>query len=163
MPKRIIGNVETAAMRYGVENFANIPADILEIPVYLNPRLRTTLGRAVVNRRTGERWIELHPSVAADPEQGRLTLAHEIAHQWAGIDAGHGMLWKVRARQLGHTGQRTATAEAADRIGIRRAAPRARKLVAVCGKCGAELRRAKRLQRNAIYTHPGCGGVFRKV
>jgi len=162
MAKRPIGTVESNAIRFGVENFANIPADILEIPVYVNPRLQTTLGRAHHNRRTGERWIEINRAVFADPDRMRLTLAHEIAHHCAGLAAGHGMLWQAYARSLGHSGERTVTAEAAERIGIRRTT-RPRKVVAVCTKCGAEVRRAKRLNRNATYTHPGCGGVFRKV
>lgn len=163
MSKRPIGTVESNCIRFCVENFANIPEDILAIPVYVNTRLRTTLGMACSNRNTGERWIEVHKCVFADPDQMRDTLAHEIAHHWAGIPSGHNWVWKAHARALGHSGNRCATAQAAQSIGITRPPKRPLKIVAECERCDYVIERRRRLPNSKQYTHRGCGGRIKTV
>lgn len=155
-----IGTIIEAAERFGVPT-ENIPERFHAVPVYRNGRLRTSFGRMVRKRNrfdgTEAIHIEIHKCVFVDPQQMRDTLAHEIAHVIAGIDAGHGPAWKRAARSLGHSGERCATAHAAQAVGIERQRKR-RKVVAFCDRCGHEVIRAKRLPRNKAYSHPGCGG-----
>jgi hypothetical protein len=157
-----IGTIFTACERFGVPT-ETIPSEFHDIPVYRNPRLRTALGKARFISITGERWIEIHKCVFANPEQMRKTLAHEVAHVIAGHAAGHNWAWKAVARGLGHSGERCATVETAERIGITRAPQRGLRVVAACERCGFEIKRRKRLSRNRTYTHPRCGGNVRSL
>lgn len=157
MALKKIGTIIDAALANGIPvDF--IPPDIQTAPVYVNPRLRVCLGKAVAHAIKG-RWIELNPKVHADPEQLRETLAHEIAHHIAGIRSGHDWKWQAIARALGSDGKRCLRAEAAQRIGIVRDG----RVVGRCERCGFEVRRRKPLAENALYTHRGCGGRFERV
>ena len=143
-----------------------LTADVLDAPVRVNPRLRTSLGRARWKRgKTGELVIaiELHPSLAADAEQYRDTVTHEVAHLAAGRGAGHGPVWRAWHRKLGGSARRTATVAEAAALGIERKRRKrsARRVVATCERCGFELVRARALAARRTYTHIGCGGTFR--
>lgn len=48
-------------------------------------------------------WVEVLPM-----DTLRNTILHEIAHAMAGVQAGHGPLWKAMARAIGCTGERCA-------------------------------------------------------
>lgn len=156
-----VGTILTTAVRFGVPT-ENIPREFHNVPVFRNPRLRTTLGKAIRDRRTGAHSIQIHKCVFADPQQMRSTLAHEIAHVIAGIGEGHGPSWKRIAQLLGNSGDRCVTAEAAQSIGIVRS-KRPTRPVAECGKCGFVIERTKALPRGRIYSHRRCGGRFEVI
>ena len=161
-----IGTIIEACERFGVPT-ENIPEAFHSVLVFRNTRLRTSLGRMVHKRNpaTGEAapWIEIHPRVLADPGQMRDTLAHEVAHVIAGIDAGHGPEWRRWARVLGHTGERCATQVAAERVGIERAPRRPMRPVAKCSRCDYTVHRRRALPRTKVYEHRGCGGRIEAI
>ena len=154
-----IGTIHETAVKYHIPT-EHIPTELLGVPGYVNTRLRTTLGYAKCVR--GRRSIELHAAVAADPQQGRETLAHEIAHHVAGISVGHSAGWSVIARALGASGERCATEQAARSVGIERKR-RAKRVVARCGRCGYEVIRAKALPHARVFSHLRCGGQIESV
>lgn len=157
MGLRRIGTAAEACERFGVP-VDRVPEQYRDIPVYVNPRLRSTFGKACEKRQGEtvlERWIEVHKCVFADPEEMRETLAHELAHVIVGVRENHSPLWRRVARNLGSTGDRAATTEHAARIGIRKDG----RVVARCKDCGHEVRRRKAL-RPGRYLHRNCGGEF---
>jgi len=159
---RYLGNALEIARRVGA-NVDAVDGILAGIPVYENPRLRRTFGRArrILNRdeRTLRFSIELHSAVMADAEELLDTFAHELAHvgEW---NDGHGRKWAALARRLGGTGKATATREQSKRIGIPERQRRARRIVATCERCGLELWRARALPSGRVYSHRGCGGRF---
>lgn len=159
MAGKPIGTIESLSLEFGIP-LDIIPEDIRVVPVYVNPRMRTRLGVAKASKTVG-RLIELNPKVAADREQCRSTLAHEIAHHIAGLTSGHNWRWQTIARALGHSGERCATVEAAERIGIKRLG----RVVGRCTVCRAEIRRARALPTGSQYRHAagGCNGPIARV
>lgn len=134
-----------------------ILAKLEGVLVRWNPRLKVCAGRAWPERKL----IELNPLLC---EEGlaavRDTFLHELAHMLAGRGAGHGRCWQFIVRGLGGKAERCHEY----------AALRSRKLrvVAVCGKCGVELRRRRKLPRNRgqQWVHlpkRECGGRFEDV
>ena len=156
-----IGTLLETCKRFGVPT-ETIPEHVWDVPVFRNARLRTCFGKAVATHPQHGRHIQIHKCVFVDPDQMRETLAHEVAHIIAGINAGHDWTWKSIARGLGHSGERCATIEAAERIGITRK-EQAVRIVARCSKCDHEIIRARALPRKRIYGHRGCGGRFERV
>lgn len=63
------------------------------------------LGICVHSRR--QITISRHMTGAATEEQFSQTMLHEIAHALIGSSAGHGPLWKSKARSIGYNGGRT--------------------------------------------------------
>jgi predicted SprT family Zn-dependent metalloprotease len=163
---RRIGSVFEACEAYGIPT-DRLDADLAECRVIVNPRLRTSLGKARQLRsgRTGEikdRWIEIHPRVYRDHEKMRDTLAHEVAHLIVGIHEGHSRVWSACARALGSSGRAKYTVEEAAALGM----TRTRRHVGTCERCGAEIHRTQRLDPGARYKHTtrGCGGhIIRKA
>ncbi len=160
---RRIGSVFEACEAYGIPT-DRLEADIAECRVIVNPRLRTSLGKARQRRASSgeivDRWIEIHPKVYADPEKMRDTFAHEVAHLIVGIHEGHSRVWSACARALGSTGRAKYTVEEAAALGM----TRTRRHVGTCERCGAEIRRSRRLDtgRGVRYRHTtdGCGGTI---
>jgi alkylated DNA nucleotide flippase Atl1 len=157
MALRQIGTIITTCERFGVPT-ESIPAHLHSVPVHVNPRLRTVLGKAGFHTRTKEYSIEIHKCVFADPDQMQKTLAHEVAHVIAGISQGHNSRWKAIARRLGHSGERCSTREVAERIGMPKRARRVQRIVARCVRCDYEVIRTRALKRGATFTHIRCGG-----
>ncbi|HEX9794579.1 MAG TPA: SprT-like domain-containing protein [Planctomycetota bacterium] len=80
------------------------------IRIEWNPRLRTTLGRAVFE----DMKVELNPRLLArHPGQMRHVLVHESAHlvvqRLYGVQPAHGGLWKAHMRALGESTRATHT------------------------------------------------------
>jgi predicted SprT family Zn-dependent metalloprotease len=77
----------------------------LVLAVEINNRLRTSMGRAKVDRH-GNKTVEFNPRLfaRATVEERRQTVAHEVAHILAFVESGkmdHGPAWKRVMRRLG--------------------------------------------------------------
>ena len=73
-----------------------------------NPRLRTTVGRAVLD----DMMVELNPILLArHPDQVRHVLVHEAAHlvvqRLFGNQPAHGRIWKAYMRKAGESTRAT--------------------------------------------------------
>ena len=158
-----IGTIKTTAERYGVPT-EGIPVRLHDIPVFVNRRLRTTLGLAC-NQGLAT-WIEIHKAVFANPKQMRTTLAHEIAHVVVGPGHGHNQLWASTAKSIGGDGHSHYSRARARALGV----CLAYRVVGHCEKCGADVKRARALNKRKRFTHserawgtnsssgPDCGG-----
>jgi predicted SprT family Zn-dependent metalloprotease len=169
-------NTETLAARVGA-NWSEIQAilrtagldgaaieSVRTIPAGINNRITRSLGRVKVSHATRLPFsIELSGRLVAlgEPAEIIAVLLHEIAHlaadtYLAGIDrieTPHGATWSRFARALGvPTSATTKTSYTARGEGL--------KTVAVCGSCGYELQKRRRLNRKRTYTHRNCGGTF---
>ena len=143
-----------------------LPAQYHGTPVVVNTRLSCTPGRAQWRRSSFGSTvpyvatIELQPWVLdGDLQIAREIVAHEAAHVVCGPGVGHGFPWGQWCRKLGGTGERQI---AYDRVADYMP-EKARKVVAVCGRCRAEIRASRRLKSNRLYTHRGCGGMVMPV
>jgi predicted SprT family Zn-dependent metalloprotease len=139
---------------------------VAALPVKWNGRLTRSLGRFMssTNRLTGVSTpicIDLNPELRREsPAQLTETFLHELAHLIAGHAAGHGPIWKTATVLVGMVGAKATCAPSKlNVIGkTGRTAPKALKTVAVCDRCGFELKRRQRLPRTRRYRHPRCGG-----
>ena len=148
----MLGTVKTFCESVGIDT-AGIPAEILTLPVIRNGRLRTTVAQAVyIGAERVPTRLELGARILRGSAASRReVIAHEVAHLIAGFDADHGPRWRAAAVAMGCTGSQFATKALIEDIGS------ARKTVAVCTGCGAELKRARRLNRGRTYRHGRCG------
>lgn len=169
-------NTETLAARVGA-NWNEVQAilrtaglddaaieAVRTVPARINNRITRSLGRVKVSRATRlPTAIELSGQLVRLGEPGEIvaTLLHEIAHlaadvHLAGIgrvESAHGPTWSRFARALGVPASATTTTSYTARgEGL--------KTVAVCGSCGYELQKRRRLNRRRTYTHRSCGGTF---
>jgi hypothetical protein len=97
---RELGKVRDVAERCGID--AALAEAHGKLPVYINPRLRTTAGRVLSFRACGTVLrIELAAELLRDEEHLRATFIHELAHCIAGPNAGHNAQWKAAVRKLG--------------------------------------------------------------
>ena len=106
---------------------------------------------------TGKAFIELHPALLRPGlvRERDATLLHEIAH-WLdrsiyGV-GGHGKTWKHIMVTMNQLPRRTHYIAVIER--------RELKVVAECLRCGAVIKRRKRLPRTKTFKHStgGCGG-----
>lgn len=100
---------------------------------------------------------------AQEPESLRQTLLHEIAHACdhfsrPGRRLTHGPSWQVWAKLLGTSTERLGHSERLGQLYQRRSKP-----VAVCLRCGTEIKRVRRLNRRQQYRHRSCGGRLRPL
>ena len=160
MALRKIGTIQTACERFNIP-LNSVPSTLYDIPVYVNPRLQTTLGKAKCGIG-GSYSIEIHKCVFVDPDLMNQVLAHEVAHILAGIREGHSRRWLTAARNLGYTGKRCASEADCKRIGIK---PRtqSKRIVGRCKSCGYEVVRSRALSKRRIYSHTACGGRIERV
>lgn len=107
-----------------------------DVHVGYNPRLRTTLGRALMR----ERCVELNPTLLRNhPSHLPATLAHELAHLVVfdrfGPIAPHGRAFRILMRQVGFSDSATHD---------------------------LPVKRTRRRRRKYLYLHrcTECGGVF---
>ena len=105
--------------------------------------------------------------LAQEHDNLKQTFLHEVAHACDHLSrkAGqrsyrlaHGVAWKIWAEGLGISSQRCGESNA-----IRQLHQKRLKLVGKCVKCGIEINRVRRLNRNRVYTHSNCGGKIERV
>jgi predicted SprT family Zn-dependent metalloprotease len=171
MPARPLDTVEITAARLGIleqfttaldtrlagHQYQQLLARILPLPVRPSHALRS-LG-AYITRNGQPVCIRLQ--FKQSPAQLRETLLHELAHACDHLlnqpgqryRRAHGPGWQSWALAMGINPQRTGHSPELDRLHQQRL-----KLVAVCQRCGAEIRRLRRLPDRRKFIHPGCGG-----
>jgi len=89
------------------------------------------------------------------------TFLHELAHAChhlttpvsSTLRLGHGDEWRRWANVFGVSIKSCAKSESLSALYLSRI-----KIVAVCRRCGATIRRQRRLDRRRTYIHPHCGG-----
>ncbi len=142
---------------------AGFLADIAAIPVH---KSRATRRLGVYVSR-GRKAVCIRLQFAQEAESLCQTFLHEVAHACDHLSRrgwreeyrqAHGDSWKRWAQALGVSTATSGESAAVQKLHLQRL-----KLVGVCQKCGAEVHRVRRLNRNRIYTHNGCGGEIHKV
>lgn len=151
--------VATWARSLKITLAAELPPEVLDIPVSINRRFTRVLGRCSWSRYDGNVtcWIEINKILLKHREQHRETFLHEVAHAWCDVLGAlkerHGLMWKSKARRLGCTKLARVT-----RVNFMHEKPD--KLVATCEKCGVGIYRQRRFKRDGCKrTHKGCGGA----
>ena len=117
----------------------------LDTWVFQFDRAKRRFGRCSHDSRTislSEPLTRLNPE-----EQVRDTILHEIAHALVGPGAGHGRVWKLKAREVGANPERTYSDDAVQPTG---------NWVGTCPTCSKRFNRVKRPKPGATYTHRGC-------
>lgn len=168
-------NTETLARRVGADwndiarklDAAGLDASQIEsvrtVRATINNRLTRSLGRVKVNLATGPTAIELSGQLVSKGETGEIVAVflHEVAHLAADFllisigrrESAHSYTWCRFARALGVPATASMTTSyTTERPGL--------KTVAVCGSCGYELQKTRRLNRRRTYRHVKCGGTF---
>lgn len=82
-------------------------------------------------------------------------ILHEIAHALSPLDRGHGMSWRIKARQLGTDTARCYSSN--DTIEVKRP------LRYKCTKCPYTFDRFRKVKWLSEYIHTKCGGEFKQV
>ena len=98
---------------------------------------------------------------AQEPEQLRITFLHELAHACDHLSnqsgrpyrQAHGTGWRRWMIAFGLPAESRGNSEALTALRERRL-----KVVAVCRRCGAEIKRLRRFDRRRRYLHTECGG-----
>jgi len=142
---------------------AGFLAQIALIPI----RKSRATRRLGVYVSMGRKPVCIRLQFAQEPDNLRQTFLHEVAHACDHLSRkgwrqeyrpAHGESWKNWARALGISTSTSAESEAVRQLHQQRL-----KLIGVCGKCGAEFHRVRRLNRTRIYTHEQCGGRIRQL
>lgn len=126
-------------------------------------RATRTLGSYV--SKAGEA-VCIRLQFALEPELLEKTFLHELAHacdhlsnqEGKSYRQAHGPGWKEWAAALGAGTDIKGGSEVLSRLYQDRL-----KTVAVCRKCGAELKRVRRLASRRRYIHRGCGGELKRL
>ncbi|WP_291315577.1 SprT-like domain-containing protein [Desulfuromonas sp.] len=126
-------------------------------------RATRTLG-AYVSR--GAEAVCIRLQFTQEPDILLNTFLHELAHACDHLadPAGrrhrrpHGPRWRAWATALGVDFSCRGRSEALAALHRKRL-----KVVAVCRRCGTEIRRTRRLPRGRSYLHPACGGQLLPV
>ena len=114
----------------------------------------------------GDKPLCIRLQMAQEPENLKQTLLHEVAHACDHLSNHnrnkrprliHGPGWKAWAISLGIAPQRCGESAALKQLHHERL-----KLVARCKKCGAEINRLRRLNKNRTYIHNNCGGKLER-
>lgn len=84
--------------------------------------------------------------VASGMDIFKNTLLHEIAHAIVGHEAGHGPVWKQKAREIGCTGDRCGTF----------AVEVPAKYIGTCPACGFKLKQHRELKFMGMRVHTPC-------
>ncbi len=109
----------------------------------------------------GSEPLAIRLQFAQEPEQLRLTFLHELAHACDHLAhqngrpyrQAHGPGWQAWMAAFGLPAERIGRSEALATLRERRL-----KVVAVCRRCGAEVKRLRRFDRRKRYLHTECGG-----
>ena len=141
-----------------------------------NWKLLEQVGEIPVRKSSSTRRLGVYVSIGSKPVCIRLQLAqepdilpetflHEVAHacdhltrrfKLKGWRGNHGVPWKNWAAELGISTARCGESSLLNQLHQQRL-----KLVAKCLKCGDEIHRVRRLNRNRNYIHK-CGGKIEK-
>jgi len=78
------------------------------------------------------------------------TVLHEIAHALVGHQAGHGYIWKQKAKELGCSPKRCADGSKINKPSS--------KYEGICSKCGWKSAGRNRMRKGAKFFHKACGG-----
>jgi predicted SprT family Zn-dependent metalloprotease len=107
-------------------------------------RAKRTMGLC----RHTERRIELsvYFVLANDADSVRDCILHEIAHALAGLEEGHGPIWKLICQRIGARPERCGDARMPDG-----------KWQAICPNCRREFTRYRRPGRKHLYCCTDCG------
>jgi predicted SprT family Zn-dependent metalloprotease len=105
--------------------------------------------------------VAIRLQFAQEPEQLRATFLHEIAHVCDHLthQAGrpyrqaHGPGWREWMKAFGLPAQARGNSESLTALREQRL-----KVVAVCRRCGVEIKRLRRFDRRKRYLHTECGG-----
>ena len=157
---KLIHRVESALSSTG--HGSGLLADVGGLPIRKSRAVRR-MG-AYVTR--DESPVEIRLQFALPENELVETFLHELAHCFDHLTnqpgkryrRAHGPGWKLWARALGIDPVRCGESRTLNHLYKRRL-----RIVAVCRKCGFELRRVRRLPRNRKYLHPECGGKFRPL
>lgn len=143
-----------------VEEFKTFFPTVPVPPIYWNPNMRTTAGKAKVSRkmRQGE-WIQLNPHLLQDEKNLRQTLMHELCHIADFVlygKLGHGPTWKHCMRL---TGRQPNRCHQYDTSSLKR---RHKRHPAKCNCRTYELTgvRVRKIQAGARYLCRSCSGVL---
>ena len=134
-----------------------LPDRVATLPVRRSHALKR-LGSYVAH---GDNPVEIRLQFVVEEEVLVDTFLHELAHCLDHLfnqpgkryRSAHGHGWKRWAEALGIDPVRCGESTTLKRLHAERV-----KVVAVCKRCGFELKRLKRLPRNRRYLHPECGG-----
>lgn len=145
--------IDAFAAEHGIEIPTRVAEQVGHIPVFWNPRMKSTAGRAHFIWNGRPQKITMNPKLKGLENAAaeiRQTFLHEVAHLLAGAGQGHGAKWKRMARSLGIPPRRCHPHAWAKR------APRF--VWAVCKGCGHQFTAARvRKPRAGPATHTGCG------
>jgi predicted SprT family Zn-dependent metalloprotease len=141
---------------------APLITEVMKLPVKSSRALRS-LGSYISK---GGRPVCIRLQFRQERELLAETLLHEIAHLCDHLSnqhgrpyrQAHGHGWQVWAQAFGIRARRTGNSQVLCDIHETRL-----KLVAICQRCGLEVRRLRRLNRGTRYIHPGCGGQLKPV
>lgn len=145
------------ATRLSARRAKKLLRQLADIPVQRSRAVRR-LGSYV--SQSG-RPVCIRLQFAQEPETLSETFLHEVAHAcdhlsqpfgWRPSQA-HGPKWQKWAGVLGITPSASGRSAELDKLYAERL-----KVVAVCQRCGAELRRLRRLNPQRNYVHRTCGG-----
>jgi len=144
------------------ESAAHLLETVLQLPIRSSHALRS-LG-SYISRGGKPTCIRLQ--FRQEPKLLAETLLHEIAHLCDHLTnqngrpyrQAHGTGWQQWARAFSIPAKRCGQSQALREIHQKRL-----KLVAVCQRCGTEIRRLRRLNRGTRYIHPECGGRLRPI
>ena len=114
----------------------------------------------------GGEALAIRLQFAQEPEQLRHTFLHELAHACDHLShqsgrsyrQAHGPGWQEWMAAFGLPAERIGRSEALATLRDQRL-----KVVAVCRRCGAEVKRLRRFDRRKRYLHTECGGKLQPV
>jgi hypothetical protein len=156
--KGLVKRIETALFECGYDR--HLLQKIAHLPVQRSHAVRR-LGSYVA--RGGEP-VAIRLQFAQEDALLVETFLHELAHcldhqtnqSGKTYRRAHGAGWQRWAAALQIAPERCGESEALKQLHASRL-----KVVAVCKRCGFELKRLRRLPRRRRYSHNGCGGMFK--
>jgi predicted SprT family Zn-dependent metalloprotease len=161
----MLGDLAAQCIDVSAARTAVWQAQLADLPVVWNPRLRTRAGLCVILRRfAGDSLsrairLELNPRLHSEGTRALAdTFLHELAHALLPTE-GHSRKWQLLLEAIGGNGTRCHS-YASMRQSL--------KTVARCERCQHELKKTRRLTDKKVermelglISHRGCGGKFR--
>ena len=152
------GRIADALVRRGCD--PGLFGQIAEVPVLRSHAVRR-LGSYVTK---GGEPVAIRLQFVQEEMRLVETFLHELAHLFDHVTnqqgkpyrRAHGEGWRQWAQALQIAPELCGDSEALRQLHIDRL-----KVVAVCKRCGFELKRLRRLPRRRRYSHVDCGGTFR--
>jgi predicted SprT family Zn-dependent metalloprotease len=128
---------------------------LLATKILLNPRMRTTAGRAHQRKNLIEMNVVL---LSRNPATIESTFAHELAHIIAGViygprGRGHGSPWKSVMRTLGYAPERTHDLDCSD---LKRTHSVVAYAKCLCGPIPLKSQRANKMLNGTTYRCRRC-------